>query len=243
MSRFAFLAAAILAANFSSAESLEEIVEKAVRAGGGRERIKAVRAERMTGRFRSATGVESPLSVDLQRSDRIRTEIHFPEGTFIQAFDGKSGWLQSPWGASREPTLLPAREAHELAESADLDGPLVDWKQRGLALTLLGREKVEGRDVFRILVTLPDGAVRRLALDASSYLKFEWEGELDKGGTKTTFVSLFDDYRAVAGLRLPFRIRSSVRGSAASTTIMFDKVEVDPEIDPSRFSLAPAGKR
>ena len=55
-------------------------------------------------------------------------------------------------------TLLAARslvpdEAKEMADEADFDGPLMDWKTKGHTVELAGKEPVEGADALKLKLT------------------------------------------------------------------------------------------
>lgn len=225
----------------AASKPLDDIVARGVAAAGGEKTLTAVTSERMSGKIILASGVSAPLTVELKRPNKIHTEIAFPKGTFIQAYDGVSGWEVNTFVGKNTPIAMSPAEAKEVAETADMDGPLVQWKKKGSRLVLAGRENVGGNDAFKIGVTLADGNVRTLYLDARSYQKVKWEGELDRGGKKILFESFFSDYRKVDGIPFPFRIRSDAGEQGRGQEIVFNKIEVNPVIPDSEFAL-PAGK-
>jgi hypothetical protein len=238
--RAATAALAIVATVGSSARptpKLDEIVARAITAQGGVAALRSVRAERMTGTIVFGTEPRRALTVELKRPNRIRTEIVLPAGRFIQAYDGVSGWTARPAIDGGRPVAMTAVEERELAESADLDGPLLDWKASRLRIEFEGRRLVEGRPAFDLRITNPDGSVRRIFLDTASYRKVRWEKVLDRDGQETTFESLFDDYRAVGPLVLPFRIRSGSLGGGRPQEIVFKAIVLNPDIPDARFAM------
>lgn len=243
MKKAKFVAAVVVALATAGApgradvdDSLEGIIARALAASGGAEKLKAVQAVRMSGRITFGSDPASPFTVELKRPGRIRTEITFPKGLFVQAFDGRTAWAINPWKHEPAAEMTPA-ETRDIAEAADMDGPLLDWKTRGMKLELLGREDVEAKPAWKIRVTQASGTVRTLFLDASSHLKVKWEGTLGEGRDATAQESVFSAYRKVDGVPFPFRIRSRARGGGQEQEIVFERVEVNPTIDDSRFLM------
>lgn len=218
-----------------SRTELERVVALWAAATGGIDRIHALASVRMTGRIAFGGGAANPFTVEVARPGRIRTEVTFPQGVWVQVYDGRRGWIASPFAKSPEPVPMTEEELSNAPEQADIDGPLVDSARKGIRLALEGKESVEGRDAWRIRVTRPDGVVRYLALDAATSLKVRWQGELGSGAEKKVNASVFSDYRTVEGLSFPFRIVSGVVGEKPAQEIVFEKVEVNPAIAPSAF--------
>jgi hypothetical protein len=231
----ALVAGLFLAALPARALSIGEISRKGVDALGGAAKLAAVRTERMTGRISFGSEDAVPLVVELKRPGKIRTEVGFAAGTFVQGFDGATGWMIDP-SRGGKPAEMSAEQARNLPEQADMDGPLLRWKERGIRLEVEGKEKVRGLEALRIRVTLANGIVRYMDLDARSFRKVQWQGELGEGDQKRMNESFFTDYRRIGGLRFPFRIESGV-GGRVTQIIVFDRVEVNPPIADSRFEM------
>jgi len=56
-----------------------------------------------------------------------------------------------------------------------MDGPLIDYQSRP-HLELQGKEKVEGTDCYKLKVTLKNGDIRTIYVDAESNLEIKIEG-------------------------------------------------------------------
>lgn len=234
MKRSILAVLALLAAGLARGQSLDEVVDRGIAALGGSARLAQVRSERMTGTIQFPPEAPSPLTVEFKRPGKIRTEIEFQKGKFEQIFDGRKGWMLNPFKGT---AVLPmtVEERRNTPEQADIDGPLVDWKKRGLKLSLEGKKRLLEADVWRIRVTYPTGNVRTLDLDAASYLKVRWEGELGEGAHKADNESFFTDYRPIDGIAFPFKIQSGIVGKGTNQIILFEKIEVDSKIDDKRF--------
>ena len=96
--------------------------------------------------------------------------------SLIQAYDGSSGWQINPFEGRRDPELLGEDDLRDLVYQADFYGPLVDYKEKGNKIEYLGKDTVDGDDVYRLKVTLKNGEVTVL-LPRSRYLPGDSYGD------------------------------------------------------------------
>jgi outer membrane lipoprotein-sorting protein len=231
--------AAALFAHAALCQSLDEISARALAASGGAKALTAVKTVRMTGRISFGTEPASPIVVEMKRPGKIRAELAFAKGPFMQVFDGKTGWVVSPFKEGPQPIEMSPAETRDVAETADFDGVFLEPKRRGISLELLGREMVEGKPAIKLRVTWKNGVERILDIDAASYLKVKWEGALGDPAAKNVQESVFSDYREAGGIRLPFMIRSHAKAGGADQEIVFEKIEVNVPLDDARFTRPP----
>ncbi|HEY3742531.1 MAG TPA: hypothetical protein VGL53_21930 [Bryobacteraceae bacterium] len=209
------------------AQTLDQIISRHLTARGGAKRIRALRTQVMDGTLAFAPNPGEPFHVEMKRPGKMRQEVTLNHDSFIQITDGHEGWTLR---AGKPPEPMSAEQLKNLAGSADLDGPLLDYKSRGNRVELKGKEKVEGRDAYKLLVTMKDGTERTEYIDAKTYLDVKWEGTV--GGEKME--SYFRDYRKVKGLAYAFTIDSS--GAHFKQKLVFTRIEVNVDLPDSRFT-------
>lgn len=214
------------------AQTVDEIVAKSLAARGGIEKIKAVQSERLTGRISFGPDAEGPFTVEIKRPGKIREEFTVGGVTRVRTSDGTSGWFVS---GAEEARALSDDDLKNLAGSADLDGPLLDYEAKGNHVELVGKEPVEGKDAYKLLVTEKNGRVRYDYIDCASYLGVKWEGKLLANGKELDVESIFHDYRTVDGLMYAFAIDSDTVGTPYKQKLVFEKIEVNAVEDDSRF--------
>jgi outer membrane lipoprotein-sorting protein len=231
------LALAVLAAVPASSQTLDEVLAGNFKARGGLDKVKAVKTIRMTGRVALGPGIEAPFVIEQKRPNMMRMDITVQGMTIVEAYDGKTGWQLNPMQGRKDPEPLPEDSMKQVAEQADFDGPLVDARSKGHTVELLGKEKVEGSDAYKIKVTLKDGDVRYVYVDADSFLEVRTEGKTRIRGTDLESESSIGDYKEVGGLMFPHAIESGQKGSAQRMKMTIDKVELDVPIDDARFRM------
>jgi hypothetical protein len=225
----------------AAGQTVDEIVAKVLSARGGLEKAKAVQAERITGTIYFNPELYGPFLAEFKRPGKMHNEVSIQNKTVIRSFNGKdAGWVINPFVGKDAPEQMSAQDVKDAVNEADFDGPLVDAKTKGNTIELTGTEKVEGRDAYVLKVTHKDGQVSSYFFDTKTFLLVKWSGTDTLNGEAVTRETLFHDYRDVGGLKFAFELVSNTPGTDITQRIVVEKVELDPQIDESRFGKPPA---
>lgn len=231
---------ALLAALFgpvgASAQTVDEVIAKNIQAHGGLEKLKAVRTIRITGKF-SQGSFRAGFLQENKRPDMVREEAIIQGLSQIQAYDGKIGWQVSPFGGRKDAELLSQDDLKSLQVDADIDGPLVDYKEKGHKAELVGHDYVEGTDCYKVRLALKNGDVRYYFLDADSFLEIKVENQSNIRGAVQFSESYFGDYEEVNGLYFAFAFEGGPKGSPERTKYTVEKVEVNVPLDDTLFTM------
>lgn len=231
-----YLAGAGWLARRADAQTTDEIVAKVLAARGGLEKIKAVKSQRITGTIYFSPEFYGPFVAEFKRPGKMHNEVVVQNKVVVRTINGKNGgWVLNPFGAKTGAEPMSEAELKDAMNEADFDGPLVESKAKGMTVEFAGTEQVEGRDAFILKLTHSDGKVSNYAFDAKTYLLAKWSGTDVVNGEAVARETLFHDYRDVHGLKFAFELVSNNPGTDMSQRIVVEKVEVDPEIDESRF--------
>lgn len=235
---FACLLLAGLIGSAAWAQSVDEIIAKNIEAKGGLEKLKAVKTMRITGKMMVGPGMEAPMVIETARPNKMRVEFTFQGMTGIQAYDGKSGWMVMPFMGKKDPEPVAGDDLKQFEDQADIDGPLVDYKEKGHQVEYLGKAEVEGTPVHKLKITKKNGDIATLYLDADSFLEIKAEGKTKMRGQEIEGETTFGDYKEVGGLVFAHSIQSKMKGGQGpGQTITFEKIEINPDIPSSRFDM------
>jgi outer membrane lipoprotein-sorting protein len=223
----------------AAAQTADEVIAKSFEARGGLDKLKAVQSIRMTGTM-SVGADDLAMVVEMKRPGKIRVDTSGRGRKAVQAYDGKTAWGISPMGGGRA-ERLPAEQARAIADQADLDGPLVDYRTKGHQVELLGKEKVDGGNAFKLRVARKNGDVEIYFLDARSHLPVRVEGKRTVRGREIEGEGTIGDYREVGGFLWPHSIQNGAKGMPDKQVITIEKIEINPAIDDARFQM-PAAK-
>jgi outer membrane lipoprotein-sorting protein len=227
-------AAGALASARTQAQTADELVAKNLAARGGLEKIRAVQSMRLTGTM-SIGDERMPAVLELKRPEKMRWEFTVDGQVQVEGYDGKTGWTQMTAGGRTIVEPMSADEQKDVALQADMDGPFVDYRAKGIEIELVGKEKVNDRDAWKLRVTLQNGEKRDVYLDAGSFLQVKTVMRREVDGQDVEVTSTIEDYREVGGLLLPHSFEASATGAPGRQVLHFDRIELNVPLDDGRF--------
>ena len=228
------------AALLAGAQTVDEIIARNIQAHGGIDKLKSVQTLRTTGKYIAGRGLRVAFVEENKRPNKIREEDIVQGTAQVEAYDGKTGWQISPFQGRKDPQLLSEDDLKPLIEDADVDGQLVDYKQKGHKAELVGHDAVEGTDCYKIKLTLKNGTVRYYYLDTDSNLELKIETQRMIRGAIQESEVYFGDYEQVNGMYFPFAFEAAEKGSPNRTPYTVEKVEINVPLDDSRFAMPAA---
>ncbi len=240
---FACLLIAGLAGAAVQAQTAEELIEKNLKATGGREKIEAVKSFRMTGKMVAPQGMEIPMVMEYKEPDKIRTEATIQGMTMIQALNGKDGWMVAPFMGKKDPEKMSADDVKQAEEQMDSFDMLTKYKEKGHTIEYAGKEDIEGTPAYKLKVTKKSGDVSYLFLDSESYLLVKTNGKTAVQGQVVETDTTLGDYKPVEGVLYPHSIETQLKGMPGKMSLTFSKVEVNPALDDSRFAMPAVEKK
>src|SRR5512138_2752744 len=162
--------------------SAAQIVERNVAARGGLKAWRDVSTLILSGKMEAGgtKNTDLPFVMEMKRPHKSRLQIRFQGQTAIQVYDGEQGWKVRPFLGRNEVESFTPEEARLAANWAELDGMLIDAASKGTKVALEGTENVEGHPSYRLKLTLKDGTVRHVWIDASTFLEQKAEGDPHK---------------------------------------------------------------
>ena len=211
--------------------TVDDIIAKNLQAKGGAAKWQSMKSVKMTGKM-TAQGTEMPLTVYAMRPNFNRQEITMPAGKAIQAFDGTTAWVVNPMLGIETPQAVPGPAAELAKNSADFDGALINYKAKGNDIELVGKEQLEGKDVYHLKVTTKGGPVQHYLLDADSGIELRMSAEVELGGgQKQTLTTAMANYKQVDGIMIPHTVTQTAGGRTllqwTITTVEFNAVPDD----------------
>ncbi|HEV2965805.1 MAG TPA: hypothetical protein VG103_02025 [Chthoniobacterales bacterium] len=225
----------------ATAPTLDELVAKNTEAKGGAEAVHSLKSLRRTGKMLVNEGkIQLAYTQIKERPLEVRTEATLQGMTAVQAFDGKDGWQISPFQGRKDPERMSADDIKSLMEDAEMDGPLVDWKEKGSTIEYLGTEDVDGTQAYKIKVTRKNGDVNFVYLDPDHFLEIRILTQRVQQGALVETETDYGDYEKVDGVFVPTSIEAGGKGDPDKQKIEIDKSEGNVPIDDATFHFPTA---
>jgi len=233
-------------AHASRAATLEDILANNLTARGGDARLRAIKTLRLTGRVmfgNRGRSIEAPWGMVQKRPGLVRSETTLQGLTQVSAYDGREGWTITPFEGRLDAEKASSDAARALAQQAELDGPLVGWRDKGHRVEYLGTEDTDGTPAIKLRVTRTDGDIQYVYLDPDSYLEIRITTVRKVRGAEHITETDLGGYQQVAGVWLPFAIESGGPGGPRNNRIIVERAEVNVPVDDAWFKLPPPRTR
>jgi len=184
----------LLQYNEASAQTLDEIADKNVAAMGGKEKLVALKSVRKLGNM-NVQGADVSITVVQAQDKGIRTDFSVMNTENYVIITPTKGWAFMPVYGQTSPEEFAADQQKAEAFTIDPAGPFLNYKERGIALELLGKETVDGAENFKIKATYKNGSVVNYFVDTKTFRvnKLTYK-TFTRGSEAETFAS-FTDYK------------------------------------------------
>jgi len=224
------------------ADEAIDIVKKAIKAGGGKERLEKYNAVELIG-----TGTVLANGMELKYDGRwwimdsgkfrldLDTNIMGQKITIKTVFDGKTGWQKV---ADQETTKLAGSQLEAIRTQVQVDQaatllPLLDTKK--YSVSPVGEEKVEGKKAIGLNVTSKEGLDVNLYFDAKTMLlvKEQYQSKNETGKEVSQSV-LLSGHKKVEGIPVPTKLEVRHDGKKY-VTAEFSDVRLHEKLDAKTF--------
>ncbi len=177
-------------------------------------------------------GISGEITSTFLGSDFYRVDINLGKyGTIHTAYNGKTGASMGlqPYTEYKDKYLEQIKKDHPAVD--------IDWRDFYVNTEVTKVRKIEGRDIYILKLRGGKTPPVTLHIDAATGDILKRKTRLLVPGIDGVKVTvLYEDYREVHGLRLPFKITSS--NKLNGTTVMkYDTIEASLELDPDLFVL------
>ncbi len=219
-----------------AAPSVDEIIQKSTDARGGIEKMRAIKTSRMTGKMVLMGGqMEAPFVMDVKRPSYVHMNLDIQGKSLVRAFDGTTAWTINPFQGD-DAQKLSEDETKDMADSADVDGPLIDYKVKGHTVELVGKEDVNGSPAYKLKINKKSGKTDYTYIDTTTYLPVKSVIKASVQGTQTEVESYPTNYKSLNGLMIPYSIEQKMNGQTMMQMTV-DKVEQNTPVEDSLFKM------
>jgi hypothetical protein len=243
MKSFLFSVLILVSSVSAMAQTVDEVVDKYVEAIGGKEKLKNLQTIYMETVSVMQNGNEVTSKMWKVNDKLVRREINFGMGSMTSVITDKEGWSSNPRNGNKFEPVSP--EALKMQQGElDVPGPLVDYKAKGHTAELQGKEDVNGKECYKIKMTLKSGRDLTYYIDTKDYYIVRMKtkgggmgGQRPGGGgggggananPDQEFIVDYSDFRKTPeGYVFPYATTRVGMGSATNV----EKIEVNKPVD------------
>jgi hypothetical protein len=234
-----FGVALVLAPQTRAQDEAKAIIEKAIKAHGGADKLAKTKAVRSTAKgtlqlmgqtlaYTETSTIQQPN----QFKSEVTLEIMGQQIPIIVVYDGKTCWAKGPQGVMEDPPLAADEIKTALyAARVGMLKPLLEDKS--FTLSLLGESKVKGKAAVGVKVSSKGQKDIDLYFDKADGLIVKVvRPVLDMGGGEVMEERFLSDYKDFEGLKRPTKLVAERGGNkyldAESVDVkFFDKIDAN----------------
>jgi len=211
------------------AQSADDIIKKHIDAKGGADNWKKVKSMKMVGSM-NAGGQEMQMVFTRVQDKAFRMDMTIAGMENYNIVTDKEGWAYFPVGGQTKPEAMTADDVKQSADELDIQGPLVNYKEKGNTVTLIGKDDIEGTECYKLKVIYKSGKEVTMCIDASNYYLIRQIEKMKANGKEIEQTVNLSNYK-----KLPEGIMFPMTMNFGQGEVTFKSVEVNPNIDESIF--------
>jgi hypothetical protein len=229
--------ALFMGVSVSFAQSVDEIVNKNIEAMGGKEKLAALKALKISVSIDIGPNMKAPATIYLVNGTKMRFELSLQGMTMIQCITGDSGWAVNPFEGKKDAERMNNDDIQSSKDQMNLTNELFDYKAKGNKIELIGKEDMEGTDTYKLKVTKKNSDVDYVYLDAKTYLELKITSKHKFKDKEVESDEILSNYKKIDGLMFAFSREERQAGSQQGQTMVADSIEVNPKIDDKIFIM------
>jgi hypothetical protein len=227
---FCFFLLCLVFAQFAQAQTVDEVVDKYIAAIGGKEKLQVLKTIKMDGSL-SVQGFDVSVITTISQGVGSRTDISVPGmGEGYQIMTPTKGWSFMPFQGQSSPEEVGEDMVKAGQTSLDIQSPLLNYKEKGHTVELLGKEKAEGKECYKLKLTSKQGKVTTIFLDATTHYRIKAVSKATVNGEEMDVETVYSDFKTTPEGYVFAYAQTSPRG-----TITYSTIEVNKPVDENIF--------
>jgi|LakMenEpi03Aug12_release.lakeMendotaPanAssembly.Ray.scaffolds.fasta_scaffold552522_2 hypothetical protein len=215
------------------AQTADEVIAKHIDAIGGKDNWKKVNSMKMEATV-TTQGMDIPVTIYQVHNKAQKQEINVMNMTGYSILTNDGGWNYMPFMGQTAPEPMTADEVSAGKEGLDIQGELLDYKDKGHSVQMLGKEDIEGTECYKLKLTRKSGRESTYFIDTKTNYIVRSASKLKVNGQEVEQVMNLSNYQKLpGGIVVPM----TMENSGMPAPINISKVEVNPTIDNAIFEV------
>lgn len=226
---FGFFIIALIMVQFAQAQTADDVIDKYINALGGKEKLLSLNSVRMQGNI-NIQGTDVSLTITKLNNVGIRTDIEVMGTSNYQIVTAAKGVSFMPVQGMSAPTDMTDDQFKASQVQLDIQSPLLNYKDKGNKVELLGTEKIDGEDNYKLKITYKNGLVSLYFIGSKNNRINKTSGKRTINGEEMDVETTYSNYKQTPDGFWFAYTTSSMQGETN-----FDKIEANIKVDESIF--------
>lgn len=229
---FLLLTVSLFSVSLLFAQTLDDVLNKYYKAAG-LDKLASMKTIVVKGKV-TQMNMELPIVIDVKRPKKFRMEVEMQGQKMVTVFDGVKGWMIIPW-MNPDPQDLTGEQLEQSKEQADMEGDLYHYAKKGHKATYMGKQEMEGTEVYKIKLEKKNGDVQYYYIDTDSNMVLKVTTISTRSGKEMQVETSMGNYKMIDGIAMPMSMESKVKGMDQGSQIEIVSVVFDVNLSDSLF--------
>lgn len=226
---------AMMCVGKSNGQTAEEVVDKYLKAIGGKENISQLKSFYTEGKM-AVMGMEASTKVTILNGVGLRQESEMMNTTSVSCLTEKGGWSINPQSGSSNAVEMTPDQYNSMKGQLVLGAPFINLQASGTKAEVAGTENLDGVNVTKVILTKSDNSTSVYYFDTLTNLLIRSEQKMKMRGQEVDTIINLSDYKdAGNGYTIPFTTEVKV-GEVFKMVTTITKAEVNKAVDPAIFN-------
>lgn len=226
---FGFFIIALVMVQFAQAQSVDDVIDKYIAAMGGKDKMLSMTSQKMTGSF-EVQG--TPINIVATRKHEVgyRLDISVMGTENYQLITPTKGWTFMPVQGQSAPEEMSDDQYKSGQNQLDMQGPFINYKEKGHKITLSGKETVDGTECYKLVVAFKNGTKTDYYIDTKTNRIYKTSTKINVNGEEVDAYTIFSNYKQDANGFWFAYTTVSTRGETN-----YEKIETNIAVDDNIF--------
>jgi len=226
---FGIFVIAMILVQFAQAQTVDDVVDKYVAAMGGKEKLASLKTIKMEGSM-SVQGTDLAITSTRSHMVGLRLDIEVMGMANYQVANRTKGSAFWPIRGKTEPEEMEPEQFKSAQNQMDAQGALFNYREKGTAVELVGKETVDGVEAYNLKVTFKNGISSNYYIDTKTSRLVKTSSKMTVNGQETDISTSYSDYKQNAdGYWFAYSVTSP------QGTVVYDKISTNIPVDESLF--------
>ena len=214
---------------FTHAQTVDEIADKYIVALGGKEKLLALKSVKMEGNV-NVQGYDVNITTTKLHMKGMRSDIVVAGVENYQVVTPEKGIVFMPIQGMSTPSDMPEDQLKSGQLQLDVQSALLNNKEKGTAIELLGAETLNGADNYKLKLTFKNGIVTTYFIGKTDFRLNKTVSKRNINGEETDMETTFSNYKQNAdGYWFAFT-SNNIQGE-----MIYDKIQTNIAVDENIF--------
>lgn len=226
---FGFFIMLLVMVQFAQAQTVDDVINKHIDSMGGKAKLLTLTSVKMTGGF-NTQGYDVSVVSTRKHGVGYRLDFSVAGTENYQFVTPTKGSAYMPVLGQSSPEDLPEDQMKMMQNQMDLQGPFLNYKEKGNTVELGGKESVDGIECYKLNVTFKNGNHSTYYIDTKSNRIYKLTTKLNINGEEREDGATYSNYKQNAD---GYWFAYTSVGARGETN--YEKIETNVAVDDSVF--------